>query len=87
MAKLTIEIENGEIKKTLKIRGKELTFTMKPCDFGMKSDKPCFLNQAEKELPNIMNDELAEAIDCIEFADDDEALECLEILDAYEVIE
>jgi hypothetical protein len=81
MATFKIEFENGNIKKTLNVMGKEFSYTMRPSKYGMDGDNACFQAQIEQLHPEwVENSDIYSALDDLDFGDEDEIQEALKII-------
>lgn len=81
MARMLIEYDGSNIKKTLNICGKEFVVNFAPnSDGGMDGDAS-FLAQIEKSNPEWVEDEsIYEEIDNLDFADEDEIQDILNLI-------
>lgn len=84
MAKFTITFENETIKKELIFKGEKFDFTMEPFKFGMRANKPSFLNQVEEKFGSIDDDELVEHLENLDFGNEDEIRTSVEYLTELE---
>lgn len=81
MARMLIEYDGNNIKKTLNICGKEFVSNFKPnADGGMDGDIS-FLAQIEQSNPEWVEDEaIYEEISNLDFADEDEIQDILNLI-------
>lgn len=84
MAKFVKSYENGIEKYELTFRGEVYDFSMIPCDFGAKGDKPGFDVQVSKKYLELADEEdLLELLDQLSY-DDFDILDTLEQLECWE---
>lgn len=83
MAKYVVSYEDGVEKRELWFRGEYYDYSMIPCSYGAKSDKPGFDTQYEKTHPEVEeNDVILELL--YEITNDNDVLDILEQLDELE---
>lgn len=85
MSKYSMIYKNSTIKYELVFRNQTFDYTMLPCEFGTKGDKPCFADQLSNTFDDLDKEQLDEIFDAIENAtDEDEIFESMEELDSLE---
>jgi uncharacterized membrane protein YcgQ (UPF0703/DUF1980 family) len=74
---------DGRVKKELNFKGFNFSYSMIPDEYGKTSDKKGFDSQVSIQFPD-EDEDVIDALDELDFADEDEIEEILTLLSEYE---